>query len=53
MDRNERQKLCLKRWLNSSGKASIEACTGFGFKFFCICFGKLNNIYYICIENKI
>lgn len=30
MDRTERQKLCLKRWLESKGHASIEACTGFG-----------------------
>ena len=30
MDRTERQKECLKRWLKSGGKASIEACTGFG-----------------------
>lgn len=30
MDRTERQKLCLKRWLEASGKGSIVACTGFG-----------------------
>ena len=30
MDRTERQKVCLKRWLTAGGKASIEACTGFG-----------------------
>jgi len=30
MDRTERQKLCLKRWLGAGGRASIEACTGFG-----------------------
>lgn len=30
MDRTERQKLCLKRWLESGGHASIVACTGFG-----------------------
>ena len=30
MDRTERQKLCMKRWLQSGGKGSIVACTGFG-----------------------
>ena len=30
MDRTERQKECLKRWLKSGGRASIVACTGFG-----------------------
>ena len=30
MDRTERQKLCLKRWLDAKGHASIVACTGFG-----------------------
>lgn len=31
MDRTERQKLCLKRWLDAKGHGSIVACTGFGF----------------------
>lgn len=30
MDRTERQKLCMKRWLQSGGKGSVVACTGFG-----------------------
>ena len=30
MDRTERQKLCLKRWLAAGGKGSLECCTGFG-----------------------
>ena len=30
MDRTERQKICLKRWLNAGGKGSIVATTGFG-----------------------
>lgn len=30
MDRTSRQKLCLKRWLESGGRSSIVACTGFG-----------------------
>ncbi len=30
MTRDERQKLCLKRWLESGGHASLECCTGFG-----------------------
>ena len=30
MDRTERQKLCLKRWLDAKGHGSIVACTGFG-----------------------
>lgn len=30
MNRTTRQKLCLKRWLESGGRASIVACTGFG-----------------------
>ena len=28
--RDERQKQCLKRWLNSGGAATVVACTGFG-----------------------
>lgn len=31
MDRTERQKLCMKRWLQANGKGSVVACTGFGF----------------------
>lgn len=30
MNRTERQKLCMKRWLQSGGKGSVVACTGFG-----------------------
>ena len=30
MDRTERQKECLKRWIKAGGAACIEACTGFG-----------------------
>lgn len=30
MDRSERQKLCIKRWLEAGGNACIVACTGFG-----------------------
>ena len=30
MDRTERQKECLKKWLKFGGRASIVACTGFG-----------------------
>ena len=30
MDRTERQKLCIKRWLEFGGSACIVACTGFG-----------------------
>ena len=30
MDRTERQKICLKRWLASGGHGSLECCTGFG-----------------------
>lgn len=30
MDRTERQKLCLKKWIEAGGAASIVACTGFG-----------------------
>ena len=32
MDRTSRQKLCLKRWLESGGRSSIVACTGFGIR---------------------
>lgn len=28
--RDERQKQCLKRWLNSGGASTVVACTGFG-----------------------
>ena len=28
--RDERQKTCLKKWLNSGGAATVVACTGFG-----------------------
>ena len=28
--RDERQKICLKKWLNSGGAATVVACTGFG-----------------------
>lgn len=28
--RDERQKTCLKKWLNSGGTATVVACTGFG-----------------------
>jgi len=28
--RDERQKLCLKRWIQANGRATIVACTGFG-----------------------
>lgn len=30
MDRTERQKECLNRWIKSGGKGSLECCTGFG-----------------------
>lgn len=30
MDRTERQKLAVKKWLQSGGRASIVACTGWG-----------------------
>ena len=30
MDRTQRQKECLKRWLEFGGRASVVACTGFG-----------------------
>ena len=30
MDRTQRQKICLKKWLEANGKATIVACTGFG-----------------------
>lgn len=30
MDRTERQKLCIKRWLEAGGSACIVAATGFG-----------------------
>lgn len=30
MDRTTRQKLCLKRWIEAGGKATIVAATGFG-----------------------
>ncbi len=29
-DRTTRQKYCIKSWIKSGGKASIEAATGFG-----------------------
>lgn len=32
MDRTERQKLCIKRWLEAGGCSVIEACTGFGWQ---------------------
>lgn len=31
MDRTERQKLCIKRWLGAGGNGCVVACTGFGF----------------------
>lgn len=49
MDRTERQKLCMKRWLQANGKGSVVACTGFGFyKYFCTRFGIFKIYYYIC-----
>ena len=30
MDRTERQKLCIKRWVKSGGKGSLICATGFG-----------------------
>lgn len=30
MNRDERQTLCIKRWINTKGRASIVAATGFG-----------------------
>lgn len=30
MDRTERQKLCIKRWLGAGGSATVVAATGFG-----------------------
>lgn len=30
MDRTQRQKECLKRWIKANGKATVVACTGFG-----------------------
>ena len=30
MDRTERQKLCIKRWLSAGGSATVVASTGFG-----------------------
>jgi len=29
MDRTERQKLCLKRWIKAGGNATVVAATGF------------------------
>ena len=39
MDRTQRQRLCIRRWLDCNGKGIIEACTGFG---------DYRNFYYIC-----
>lgn len=30
MDRTQRQRLCIRRWLDCNGKGIIQACTGFG-----------------------
>ena len=30
MDRTERQKICLKRWIQANGHATVVGCTGFG-----------------------
>jgi hypothetical protein len=30
ISRDERQKICVNKWLAAKGVASIEACTGFG-----------------------
>lgn len=30
MDRTQRQRLCIRRWLDCNGKGVVEACTGFG-----------------------
>lgn len=30
MDRTQRQKECLKRWIKAGGKATVVAATGFG-----------------------
>ena len=36
MDRTQRQRLCIRRWLDCNGKGIIEACTGFGKTFVAI-----------------
>lgn len=30
MDRDSRQRLSVRRWIDSGGKGIIEACTGYG-----------------------
>ena len=34
MTRDERQEICRVKWIKSKCRGTIEACTGFGFKFF-------------------